>query len=82
MTEAKMPLDELELCIQLVLRNDPELNNATYKQLAEVIEIEFDKKVDLQDVILLHEPKIEDDREDLEIMFSSMFNYTSLRGIY
>ena len=72
----------MELCIQLVIRDNPELNNATYKQLAEVIEIEFDKKVDVQDVILLHEPTISEDGEDLETMFSSMFNYTSLRGIY
>lgn len=75
-----MPLDELELCIQLLQIYNPGLKEATYKELKEAIELEFKQKVELEDVYLLYEPSIEEMILDAQIYYGSMFNYT--RGIY
>lgn len=72
--EEKLKLDELEIAIQLVQLNDPELKKATYKDLASEIENQFNCKVDYEDIFLLHEPTIEQEEEDIRIHYQAMFN--------
>ena len=74
MQEEKLKLDELEIAIQLVQLNDPELKKATYKNLANEIEKQFNCKVDYEDIFLLYEPTIEQEEEDIRIHYHAMFN--------
>lgn len=76
----KMQLDELELCIQLLQIYNPELKQAKYQEIADVVEVEFGKKVDVQDVFLLYEPTIDEEITATQEYFGSMFNYS--REIY
>lgn len=69
-----MKLDELEICIQLLTLDKPELKYATYATLKELIEKEFGQPVRLEDIYLLYEPTISQDQKDAEIMYGSMYN--------
>lgn len=71
-----MPLDELEVCLQLVMLDNPELKYQSYQVLKEVIEKEFNAEVKLEDVYLLFEPTISQDQIDMEIHYGAMFNLT------
>lgn len=71
-----MPLDELEVSLQLVMLDKPELKYQPYQVLKEVIEKEFDAEVKLEDVYLLFEPTISQDQIDMEIHYGAMFNLT------
>lgn len=81
MINKKMELDELEICLQLVLLTYPELKDATYSQLKDVIEIEFDQTVDERDVFLLYEPTIEEEQTDIEHHYGIMYQNLE-RDIY
>lgn len=69
-----MKLDELELCLQLILIYNPDLKGRKYQELADIIEVEFGQKVDIQDVFLLHEPTIEEELQATYDYYGSMFN--------
>lgn len=71
-----IPLDELEICIQLVQLYNPKLKTATYEELRQVIEKEFKQEVSLDQIFLLYEPTIEEAIIDSEIYFGSMFDYS------
>lgn len=70
----KAQLDELEIYIQLLQLDNPNLKGATYQELKEKVEKEFNVLVPIEDIYLLHEPTIEEDQEDLEVHFGAMFN--------
>lgn len=74
MAKEKLKLDELEIAIQLVQLDNPELKSAKYETLAEEIERQFNCKVDYEDIFLLYEPTIEQDEEDIRIHYNTMFN--------
>ena len=69
-----LALDELEIAIQLVQLDNPDLKKVPYAVLAKEIEDQFNVRVDEQDIFLLYEPTIEQDQEDLEIYYGAMFN--------
>lgn len=74
MKEEKLKLDELEIAIQLVQLDNPELKNTTYANMASEIETQFNCKVDHEDIFLLYEPTIEQIEEDARIHYNTMFN--------
>lgn len=66
----KVELDEIELALELLKANNPEeINNATYKEIANLIETNFNIVCSLSDIMLLHEPTIDEDRISLEIHY-------------
>lgn len=66
----KVELDEIELALELLKANTPEeINNATYKEIANLIETNFNIVCSLSDIMLLHEPTIDEDRISLEIHY-------------
>lgn len=69
-----MQLDELEICIQLIQVDNPELKKASYIALKELIEEQFKCTVAIEDIYLLHEPTIEQNEEDARIYYGEMFN--------
>jgi len=74
MQQRTLALDELEIAIQLVQIENPDLKKAPYAVLAKEIEEQFKVKVDESDIFLLYEPTIEQDQEDIEVFYGSMFN--------
>lgn len=61
-------LDEVEMCLQLLQMNHPvQVNSATYSEIAQMIESNFDIRCPVEFISLLHEPTIEQVQEDLEI---------------
>lgn len=76
-TLKKVPLDEIELNLNLLKLHKPELvsNDKTYKEISESIKEEFGIECDEFDINLLHEPTIEEMEEDLRFHFNSMGIY-------
>jgi len=71
MVELKhVELDELELYLELLKNDNPaDINKATYKEIANLIQNNFGVACTEQDMFLLHEPTIEQDRLSLEIHY-------------
>jgi len=66
----RVELDELELCLELLKADNPnDINKATYKEIANLIQNNFGVVCTEQDMFLLHEPTIEQDRLSLEIHY-------------
>lgn len=78
----KLPLDELEIAIQLIQLDKPYLKDVSYEDLRMALEKEFNVVVDIDDVRLLYEPTIQQMEEDIEIHYGSMFNITRNEQYY
>lgn len=82
MPKNKLELDELEIAIKLVQVDNPILKQATYQELKDIVEKEFNAKVNIEDVYLLYEPTIQQIEEDMEIHYGTMFNITRNEQYY
>lgn len=73
----KVELDEIELYLEILKKDHPdEINNATYSEIANLIEKNFGVVCLWTDISLLHEPTIEQDVIALEVY------YKEVLGIY
>lgn len=69
----RVQIDEIELALELLKANHPEeVNNATYKEIATMIENNFGIACGYADIMLIHEPTIAEDRLSLEIHYQTL----------
>lgn len=72
----KVEIDEIELCLNLLKLEHPEkVDNKTYFQIANSIQKLFNIICTEQDILLIHEPTIDEMEESLRIHFESMGLY-------
>ena len=72
----KVKLDEIELYLELMRNNHSEdIRYATYKEIADLIQINFGIVCREEDISLLHEPTIDQDQLDLEIHMNTLGYY-------
>jgi hypothetical protein len=73
----RVKLDEIELFLEL-LKNDlgDQINAMTSKDIAALIQTNFDVVCTEQDIFLLHEPTIEQDCLAMEIYYKSIGLYS------
>lgn len=73
---SKIPLDELELYIQILKHEAFELvNNSSCAEIAKLIENRFDVKCSERDIFLLHEPTLEESILDIQLQYEIMNGY-------
>lgn len=71
----KVPIDEIELYLELLKSNNPEeINRSSYRVIAEMIECNFGVECSEHDIFLLHEPTIEEMEEDLRSYYDTTLN--------
>lgn len=69
----RVPLDELELHLNLLKANTPEdINNATCKEIIGLLETNFGITCMQEEIFLLHEPSIPIDRLAIEIHYRAL----------
>lgn len=81
MSKKTVPLDQLEVMMQLVKIKNPELKSATYNEISKAVSKEFNVKCDEDDIFLLHEPQIDELEREAEIYYSNMLNYSPFKTI-
>lgn len=69
----RVQIDELELYLEILKADHPEsIHNATFKQIANLIQNNFGVVCTEQDMFLLHEPTIDEDRISIEIYYKAL----------
>ena len=72
----KVKLDEIEMCLELLKQDHPKtIHNATYLEIATLIQNNFGVSCSEEQVFLLHEPTIDQDMEDTQIHYNLLGYY-------
>lgn len=73
---SNIPLDELELCLQVLKHEAAELvNNSSSKELVSLIKNRFNVNCSERDIFLLHEPTLEEEILDVQLQYQIMNGY-------
>lgn len=71
----KIPIDELELYLNILKSEDFEyINNCKYSEIADIIRKRFNVKCSERDVFLIHEPTLQEEIIDVQEHYKLLSN--------